>query len=212
MFRNAPASYAEDVNAIHVGRQAMTAPATRPAALVRWLGGIAEVMPGRAAASDVGASRDAIFRIAVAIGVTTTIIGFGAWDPITVAVPTLLIGVWLGIGAGIHAVQLIASRSRAALAAIPSIPLSFSGPTGRFALRRRDRARIQVVAGDELVAEIVANEQGDELVIYEVPDDDESGLIELGSAIGQAIELAAAHPPSELPPAPFQSRRRGGMA
>ncbi|MEO6577500.1 MAG: hypothetical protein ABIO99_01185, partial [Candidatus Limnocylindria bacterium] len=158
------------------------------------------------------ASRDAIFRIALAIGGTTTIVGFGAWDPITVAVPTLLIGVWLGIGAGIHAVQLIASRSRAALAAIPSIPLSFAGPTGRFALRRRDRARIQVVAGEAIVAEIVADERGDELVIYEVSDHDETELIELGSAIGQAIELAAANPSSELPPAPFHARRRGGMA
>ncbi|MGI8830446.1 MAG: hypothetical protein ACR2I5_11840 [Candidatus Limnocylindria bacterium] len=196
------------MNAMHVGRQAMTAPATRPTALVRWLGGIAEVMPGRATASDGGASRDAIFRIAVAIGVMTTIVGFGAWDPITVAVPTLLVGVWLGIGAGIHAVQLISARSRAALAAIPSIPLSFAGPTGRFALRRRDRARIQVVAGEALVAEIVANDQGDELVIYEMPDDDESGLIELGSAIGQAIDIAAANPPPELPSAPFGSRAR----
>ncbi len=197
---------------MHVDHQAMTAPASRPAALVRWLGGIAEVMPVRPAASDAGASRDAIFRIGVAIGVTTTIVGFGAWDPINIAVPTLLVGVWLGIGAGIHAVQLIASRSRAALAAIPSIPLSFAGPTGRFVLRRRDRARIEVVAGDEVVAEIVADGQGDELVIYEVPDDGETGLIELGSAIGQAIELAAANPTAELPPAPFQSRRRGGIA
>ncbi|MEO5987153.1 MAG: hypothetical protein ABIW50_00545, partial [Candidatus Limnocylindria bacterium] len=188
------------MNAMQVGSLTTPAPASRPAALVRWLGGIAEVMPGRAAASDAGASRDAIFRIGVAIGVTTTIVGFGAWDPITVAVPTLLIGVWLGIGAGIHAVQLIASRSRAALPAMPSIPLRFAGPTGRFALRRRDNARIEVVAGDQVVAEIAADEHGDELVIYEMPDGDESGLIELGSAIGQAIVLASANPSSELPP------------
>lgn len=212
MFRGAPASYAGVMNAMQVRRPTMPPAATRPAALVRWLGGIAEVMPGRAPLPDAGDSRDAIFRIAVAISVTTTIVGLGAWDPISVAVPTLLVGAWLGIGAAFQAVQLIASCSRSALASIPSIPLSFAGPTGRFTLRRRDRTRIEVVAGAAVVAEIIADEQGDELVIYELPDDNGSGLVELGSAIGQAMDLAAGHATPELPPPPFRRRSVGEAA
>jgi hypothetical protein len=69
----------------------------------------------------------------------------------------------------------------------PTIPLRFSGSTGRFVLRvRGDGRRVEVRAGPEIVAEVIAADSGDEIVVYpdEVPDDD---LEHLGSAIAPAI-------------------------
>lgn len=74
----------------------------------------------------------------------------------------------------------------------PTIPLRFSGSTGRFVLRvRGDGRRVEVRSGPEIVAEVIAADSGDEIVVYPdiVPDND---LEHLGSAIGQAIEMAEA--------------------
>ncbi len=72
------------------------------------------------------------------------------------------------------------------------IPLRFSGSTGRFALRPRgDGRRVEVIAGEQIVAEVVATDMGDAIIVdAEAIPEDEVGY--LGSAIGQAIEVAAA--------------------
>jgi hypothetical protein len=72
-----------------------------------------------------------------------------------------------------------------------SIPLRFAGSTGRFSLRPRGNgSRVEIVTGDAVVAEIVATDLGDEIVVdtAEVADGD---VVYLGSAIGQAIDMAA---------------------
>jgi hypothetical protein len=72
------------------------------------------------------------------------------------------------------------------------IPLRFSGPTGRFALRARGDGRtVEVIAGPQVVAKVIAADLGDEIVLHaDAVTDNE--LEDLGSAIGQAIEMAAA--------------------
>ena len=72
------------------------------------------------------------------------------------------------------------------------IPLGFSGPTGRFSLRPRgDGRKVEVTAGSEIVAEVLASDLRDEIIIdYDAVEDGE--LPDLGIALGQAIEMAAA--------------------
>ncbi len=100
-----------------------------------------------------------------------------------------LLGAWI----------LFASLIRyAAMRANPSphgkrwIPLRFTGELGRFRLRPRgDGRRVEVRAGVEVVAEAIASDDGDELVVdFEAVADSE--LEEFGTAIGKAIEMAAA--------------------
>jgi hypothetical protein len=111
------------------------------------------------------------------------------------AVPTIrfaaaLIGVWLLFAALIR----FAGHGRGASMAIfrRPIPIRFSGTLGRFTLRPRgDGRRVEVRAGAEVVAEAIATDERDELVVdLEVVEDDE--LDAFGTAIGKAIEMAAA--------------------
>jgi len=71
------------------------------------------------------------------------------------------------------------------------IPIRFGGNLGRFTLRARgDGRRVEVRAGAEVVAEAVATDERDELVLdLEAVDDAE--LEAFGSAIGEAIEMVA---------------------
>ena len=69
------------------------------------------------------------------------------------------------------------------------IPLRFSGPTGRFTLRRRgDGRHVEIVSEGVVLAEVKATDLQDEIEFQAVPPD---GLEELGSAIGQAIGMAS---------------------
>jgi hypothetical protein len=101
-----------------------------------------------------------------------------------------LVGVWILFAAltryaGLRAVARPLTRSR-------WIPLRFTGELGRFQVRSRgDGRRVEVRAGVDVVAEAIATDDGDELLVdFEAPDDSE--LDAFGTAIGQAIEMAAA--------------------
>ena len=72
------------------------------------------------------------------------------------------------------------------------IPLQFEGDPGRFRMvARGDGRRVQVHDGPHVVAEAIATDIGDELVINSVPVE-EADLEAFGAALGQAIDMAAA--------------------
>jgi len=108
----------------------------------------------------------------------------------TIRYAAALIGAWL----------LVASLTRYAALhrqfSMPTfrrpIPIRFAGNLGRFTLRPRgDGRRVEVRAGDDVVAEAIATDEQDELVVdLEAVSDAE--LDALGTAIGKAIEMAAA--------------------
>jgi len=99
-----------------------------------------------------------------------------------------LLGIWLCVASLIRYVALRAESSRDP---IRWIPVRFSGDLGRFELRARgDGRRVEVRAGTEVVAEAIASDDGDELVLdFEAASDSE--LEAFGAAIGQAIEMVA---------------------
>lgn len=105
--------------------------------------------------------------------------------------PTALLGLWLCVASLIHYASMAGKRS-AAPRTRRWIPLRFSGSIGRFRLRPRgDGRRIEVRAGSEVLAEVIAGDDGDQLVFdpEKIPD---SELEAFGTAIGQAIEMVAA--------------------
>jgi hypothetical protein len=70
------------------------------------------------------------------------------------------------------------------------MPLRFSGPMGRFSLRRLgDGRHVQILAADAVVAELRATDARDEIDIHLVVSPEETR--DLGSAVGQAIELVS---------------------
>jgi hypothetical protein len=72
----------------------------------------------------------------------------------------------------------------------PPIPLRFSGPMGRFRLRRRgDGRHVQILAADAVVAEVRATDLRDEIEFHFDVSPDEAR--DLGSAVGQAIEIVS---------------------
>jgi hypothetical protein len=105
-----------------------------------------------------------------------------------IAKGAMLLALWLTLGSvlvyGIpFGIRLRAPRT-------PTIPLRFSGPTGRFALRRRgDGRQIEIVSEGRVLAEVTATDARDEIALHApVPPD---ALDELGSALGQAMTIAA---------------------
>lgn len=102
-----------------------------------------------------------------------------------------LLGVWICFASLIRYAALVAER--------PSppesrrwIPLRFSGPIGRFRLRPRgDGRRVEVRASLQVVAEVIAADAGDEIVLDPEGVAD-SELEAFGTAIGRAIEMVAA--------------------
>jgi hypothetical protein len=97
-------------------------------------------------------------------------------------------GAWLCFASAIRYLALHAERPPEAHR---SIPLRFSGELGRFELRpRADGRRVEVRAGPEVIAEVVASDEGDELVLNDELVAD-SELEAFGAALGQAIEMAA---------------------
>ena len=102
-----------------------------------------------------------------------------------------LLGVWLCFASLVRYAALRAERP-SPLETPRSIPLRFSGPIGRFRLRPRgDGRRIEVRAGSQVVAEVIAADGGDEIVLDPETVAD-SELEAFGTAIGRAIEMAAA--------------------
>jgi len=101
----------------------------------------------------------------------------------------VLVGFWLLFASLIRYTSL--RRASPMTAFRRSIPIRFSGQLGRFTLQPRgDGRRVEVRAGDEVVAEAIATDEQDELVIdLEAVDDAE--IEALGAAIGAAIEMVA---------------------
>jgi hypothetical protein len=108
----------------------------------------------------------------------------------TIRYAAALIGVWLLVASLIRYVALHRRLSMPTFRR--PIPIRFAGNLGRFTLRPRgDGRRVEVRAGDEVVAEAIATDEQDELVVdLEAVSDAE--LDALGAAIGKAIEMAAA--------------------
>lgn len=100
-----------------------------------------------------------------------------------------LLGVWLCFASVIRYLSL---RAESSTQALRWIPLKFSGELGRFELRPRgDGRRVEVRAGPVVVAEAIATDEQDVLVLNN-PVVAESELEVFGTALGQAIEMAAA--------------------
>ena len=99
-----------------------------------------------------------------------------------------LFGIWLCIAS---LIRYVALRTESSPEPIRWIPVRFSGDLGRFELRPRgDGRRVEVRAGSEVVAEAIATDDGDELVLDFVAESN-SDLEAFGAAIGQAIEMVA---------------------
>jgi hypothetical protein len=109
----------------------------------------------------------------------------------------VLLSVWLFVGslllayAARHSARSQSSRSQPSRSPrTPSIPLRFSGSMGRFRLRPRgDGRHVEIVSEGVVLAEVKATDLQDQIEFREaVPSED---VEDLGSALGQAIELAS---------------------
>jgi hypothetical protein len=123
----------------------------------------------------------------LAIGVAAVALGLVLRDAAGYGV--LLLGTWLAFAALIRCVALY---HMAAPKPQRRIPIRFSGGLGRFELRSRgDGRRVEVRTGEAVVAELIARDEGDELVIdFSIAD--EPDVDAFGAAIGLAIEMVAA--------------------
>jgi hypothetical protein len=105
----------------------------------------------------------------------------------TIRSAAALIGAWLLVAsliryAGLHRRLSMPTFRR-------PIPIRFSGNLGRFTLRSRgDGRRVEVRAGGEVVAEAIATDERDELVV-DLEAVDDADIDALGAAIGEAIEM-----------------------
>jgi hypothetical protein len=100
-----------------------------------------------------------------------------------------LLGVWLCFAS---VIRYLTRRAEPSPEALRWIPLRFSGECGRFELRPRgDGRRVEVRAGREVIAEAIATDEQD-LLVFNNPIVAESELEAFGTALGQAIEMAAA--------------------
>ncbi len=125
----------------------------------------------------------------LAIGVVAVALGTVLPGTNAARFAVVLLGSWLVFGTLIgHA----ASHRMAAPAALRSIPVHFSGTLGRFQLRPGgDGRRVEVRTGDAIVAELIARDEGDELIV-DFSLADERDVEAFGAAIGLAIEMVVA--------------------
>jgi hypothetical protein len=104
----------------------------------------------------------------------------------------VLLSVWLFVGSLLlaYAARHSASPQPPRSPRTPSIPLRFSGSMGRFRLRPRgDGRHVEIVSEGVVLAEVKATDLQDQIEFHEaVPSED---VEDLGSALGQAIELAS---------------------
>jgi hypothetical protein len=100
----------------------------------------------------------------------------------------VLIGAWLLFAA---LIRYVALRPQLSPLFRRPIPIRFAGNLGRFTLLSwGDGRRVEVRAGDEVVAEATATDERDELVV-DLGTVDDGELDALGAAIGRAIEMVA---------------------
>ena len=130
----------------------------------------------------------------LAIGVAAVVVGLVVRD--TAGYGVLLLGTWLAFGA---LIRYVAPYDVAAPKPQRRIPIRFSGGLGRFELRSRgDGRRVEVRTREAVVAELIARDEGDELVVdFSLADDPDVDAF--GAAIGLAIEMVAAAD-EDLPP------------
>ena len=158
----------------------------------RWFAGAADPLPAAIRPTMTRpALANAVFRALVGGVAVFLIVRLEIGEPPAVALAALVGGAWLCLASVFDIATRVLMRLAAPLRRGPSIPLRFAGSTGRFVLRRLGRSRVEVRAGSEIVAELVADHGGDELVIYDVASISPAELPELGSAIGQAMQIAA---------------------
>lgn len=161
----------------------------------RWLAGAAAGASARLATTGLGrrATAQAVLRAALGVVALFVVTSLETYEPQHIALVVLLGAAWLLTSSVVHLVALRLGGWLRSMRRAPTIPLRFTGSMGRFVLRRRERgARVEVHAGMEVVAEVVAGESGDEVRVYDIAAVSESELPELGSAIGQAIEITVA--------------------
>ncbi len=128
-----------------------------------------------------------MLRSALCGALTLLVIALLPNRPLQFLAPSLL-GLWLLIASLIRYVEL---RAEQGSEPPRDIPIGFSGSIGRFRVRARgDGRRVEVVGGSQVLAEAIASDDGDELVLHseDVPD---SELGAFGNALGLAIEMAA---------------------
>jgi hypothetical protein len=108
-------------------------------------------------------------------------------DNAVIAQGGILLALWLCFASVLAYAARHGTRSRAP--GTSPIPLRFSGPTGRFTLRRQgDGRHVQVVSEGVVLAEVRATDLQDDIELHAVPSD---GIEDLGSALGQAIQVAS---------------------
>jgi hypothetical protein len=109
-------------------------------------------------------------------------------DSSWIAQAGILLAIWLCLGSML--VYVAEHRTRPQRVRLPLIPLHFSGPTGRFTLRRRgDGRQVEIVSDGVVLAEVKATDLRDEIELHEAVASEE--IEELGSAIAQAIEIVS---------------------
>jgi hypothetical protein len=135
---------------------------------------------------------DSIFRLRatrLAIGIVALALGIVLPGTDAARLAVILLGTWLVVGT---VIGRVASRHTVAREVLRSIPIGFSGTLGRFQLRPRgDGRRVEVSSGDSIVAELIARDEGDELIV-DFSLADEPDVDAFGAAIGLAIEMVAA--------------------
>ena len=142
---------------------------------------------------------------ALAIGAVAAALGIVLPGTHAARYAVLLLGTWLVIGT---LISFAASHDMAVSKVQRSIPIRFSGYLGRFSLRRlSDGRRVEVRTGEAVVAELIARDEGDELIIdFSLADD--SDVDAFGAAIGLAIEfVVAADQEAHRSPRPIERAR-----
>ncbi len=133
------------------------------------------------------AKRMTLYKVALALVAVLVAVLVEPAAP-TIRYAAALVGIWLLFAS---LIRYAALRRQLPMPAFRRpIPIRFSGSLGRFTLRIRDRRRVEVRVGAEVVAEAVATPERDELVVdLEAVDDAE--LDAFGAALGAAMELVA---------------------
>jgi hypothetical protein len=127
--------------------------------------------------------------VTLAIGVVAMALGLVLGEDQAERYAVLLLGTGLIAGA---LVRQLSFHDLGTLEPLRWIPVRFSGGIGRFELHSRgDGRHVEVRSGTALVAELIATDEGDELVVdFDLAGDPEVDAF--GAAIGLAIEMVAA--------------------
>ena len=129
-------------------------------------------------------------------------------EQFTIRYAAALIGVWLLFAS---LIRYAALQRRIPMPTFPRpIPIRFGGNLGRFTLRALgDGRRVEVRAGADVVAEAVATDEHDELIL-DLDTVDDTELDALGAAIGQAIDMVAVADGYRPAESEFDDRRTWG--